>query len=318
MSSDNLEKFFDWAQTTGRAQVIYMEASSQELRSILDCTTLNGRLGQVMQGFSHAIDKLRDISLEKRRSLATTTRNQWALDEDLYHVYKFAKILWLLYDIRDKGIQAPMQLFNHGRYYTVHPGGDKKIACVYMLDLERVPFFYIWYPEIDQQPIHWTREHTVINSADELKEKFVMHNHPTFTWRYDEPVFTKGDDGYSYKDEQMMPWARGMALFLRKSQKYASNPDKFRLELPTFSYTDAVHRVGMEEIAKKLVGSILFKGDLFIMGEYMFKRKADGWIYEGYDHFPISLVDTDYKSDPSRERRISNTRCNISLWRKDL
>ena len=318
MSIENLEKFFDWAQTTGRAQVIFTHASGLQLRSLLDCTTTSGRMGEVMKGFSDNIDKLREIPLEKRRQLATTTRHEWNNDEDLYLVYRMAKVLWLLYDIRDKGIQQPMQLQDYGRFYTTHPGGDKKVAAVFMLNLERIPLFYIWYPEVNQSPWHWTVDHDVISSPEELVSKFQNADHPTFTWKYDEPVFTAGDDGYSVNDDQMEPWARGMALMLRKSQKYASNPDKFRLQLPTFSYIDAVHRVEMEKTAKRLVNQLVFKKDKFLMGEYMFTRKADGWLYEGFDHFPKSLVDTDYRTDPARERRIGNTRGNISLYRKDL
>lgn len=318
MSIENLEKFFDWAQTTGRAQVIFTHASSLELRSLLDCTTISGRMGEVMGGFSRDIDAFREIPLEKRRELATTPRDNWRDDEDLYLTYRMAKVLWLLYDIRDKGIQQPMQLQDYGRFYTCHPGGDKKISAVFMLNLERIPLFYIWYPEVNQSPWHWTRNHDVIKSPQELADKFENADHPTFNWHYDEPVFTKGDDGYSYQNPQMEPWARGMALMLRKSQKYTSNPDKFRLQLPTFSYVDAVHRVAMEQQAKRLVGQLIFKGDKFLMGEYMFTRKADGWLFEGYDHFPRSLVDTDYKTDPTKERMIQNTRGNISSFRKDL
>ena len=318
MSIENLEKFFDWAQTTGRAQVIFTHASGLQLRSLVDCTTTSGRLGEVMRGFSDAIDRLREIPLDKRRQLATTTRNEWHEDDDLYHVYRMAKVLYLLYDIRDRGIQQPMQLHDYGRFYTFHPGGDKKVAAVFMLDLERIPLFYIWYPEINQSPWHWTVDHEVIGSAQELASKFNFANHPTFRWHYDEPIFTAGDDGYAVNNEQMEPWARGLALLLRKSQKYAVNPDKFRLQLPTFSYNDAVHRVEMEKQAKRLVGQLVFKGDKFIMGEYIFNRKADGWLYEGFDHFPKSLIDTDYRTDPARERRIGNTRSNISLFRKDL
>ena len=318
MSIENLEKFFDWAQTTGRAQVIFTHASGLQLRSLVDCTTTSGRLGEVMRGFSDAIDRLREIPLDKRRQLATTTRNEWHEDDDLYHVYRMAKVLYLLYDIRDRGIQQPMQLHDYGRFYTFHPGGDKKVAAVFMLDLERIPLFYIWYPEVNQSPWHWTVDHEVIGSAQELASKFNFANHHTFRWHYDEPVFTAGDDGYAVNNEQMEPWARGLALMLRKSQKYAVNPDKFRLQLPTFSYNDAVHRVEMEKQAKRLVGQLVFKGDKFIMGEYIFNRKADGWLYEGFDHFPKSLIDTDYRTDPARERRIGNTRSNISLFRKDL
>ena len=320
MSIENLEKFFDWAQTTGRAQVIFMHASSLELRSLLDCTATSGRLGEAMGGFSREIDQFKEISLEKRRSFANTNRFEWdQTDPELYLTYRMAKVLWLLYDIRDKGIQQPMQLQDFGRFYTCHPGGDKKIAAVFMLNLERIPLFYIWYPEVNQSPWHWTRDHTVIRSPQELADKFVNANHPTFNWHYDEPVFTKGDLGFAVTNEQMEPWARGMALLLRKSQKYWSNPDKFRLQLPTFSYVDAVHRVAMEQQAKRLVGQLIFKDDRFLMGpEYQFRRKEDGWLFEGYDHFPKSLVDTDYREDPARERKILNTRGNISNYRKDL
>ena len=98
MSIENLEKFFDWAQTTGRAQVIFMHTSSLELRSLLDCTTTSGRLGEAMGGFSRDIDTFKEMSLQKRRSFATTSSDNWN-DPDYYLTYRLAKILWLLYDI---------------------------------------------------------------------------------------------------------------------------------------------------------------------------------------------------------------------------
>lgn len=320
MTIENLEKFYDWAHTTGRAQVIHIKSNSRELRSLLDPDTNGGRLGQVMTGFSNLIDKFRDVDKETKQRFCELHHGEWNDDGDLYTCYKMIKSLWLINDIRDKGIDAPMQLINNGRYYTTHPGGDKKISTVFLQDLETIDLFYIWYPEIDQQPWHWSHDNwTQIHTAQELAGLFRKSDDPRFSWHYEAVTFTAGDDGFTVKDEQFEPWARGTALWMRKFGKYKSNPDKFRLELPTFSYTDTIHREAMMDMGpRKLLNQLIFHGDIFMFGDHMFKRKADGWLYEGFDHYPRSLVDTDFRTDANKSRVISNTKNNLSRLRTDL
>lgn len=323
MRVKNLDQWFDWAHTTGRAQVIHMKSNSRQLRSILDPHPQGNkypRLGGVMGGFSDEIDEFRAVDKETRERFVTLPHWEWNNEPDLYTCYKMIKKLWLINDIRDRGIDAPMQLINNGRYYTTHPGGDKKIATVFLQDLEEVELFYIWYPEVDQQPIHWSMDDwTQLHTAEEVASIFKRSSDPRFNWHYEEVTFTHGDSGWSVEDEQFFPWAQGMAMWLRKFGKSKSNPEKFRLTLPSFSYTDTIHREAMIDMGpKKLLNQMVFKGNIFMFGDMMFKRHVDGWIYEGFDHFPRSLVDYDFKPDPNRMRVISNTKNNISRNRQDL
>ena len=320
MSIKNLEKFFDWAHTTGRAQVIHIKSNSRQLRSLLDPITNGGRIGSAMQGFSDQIEHFRQLDAETKQRFAECEHWEWNNDEDLYACYRIAKKLWLLNDIRDNGIMAPMQIINSGRYYTCHPGGDKKIATVFLQDLEEIELFYIWYPEVDQQPFFWSYDNwQQIHTPKQLASIFKKSDDPRFNWHYEEVVYTAGDEGYEYKDDQFGPWAKGMAKWLRKFGKYKSNPSKFRLVLPSLSYTDTIHREAMIEYGpQKILNQCVFKGDIFMMGDLMFKKKADGWLYEGFDHYPKSLVDTDFRHDPDKARVIYNTRNNISRLRNDL
>ena len=320
MSIENLEKFFDWAHTTGRAQVIHIKSNSRQLRSLLDPLANSGRIGSVMKGFSDTIDEYRKISKETKQRFCELPHMDWNKEEDLYICYKMVKKLWLINDIKENGIMAPMQLVNNGRYYTTHPGGDKKISTVFLQDLEEIELFFIWYPEIDQQPWHWSTDNwTQIHTPEELASIFKKSSDPRFKWHYEEVVFTAGDDGYHVENDQFEPWARGTAMWMRKFGKYKSNPEKFRLELPTFSYTDTIHRDAIVDMnPKKLLNQLIFHGDIFMFGDMMFKRKEDGWLYEGFDHYPRSLIDTDFKPDPNKMRVISNTKNNISRTRKDL
>lgn len=320
MSIENLEKWFDWAHTTGRAQVIHLKSNSRQLRSLLDPHPISGRIGGVMGGFSDQIDEFRKISKDTKNRFAEMEHHEWNDDPDIYLCYQMVKKLWLINDIRERGIDAPMQLINNGRYYTTHPGGDKKIATVFLQDLEEIELFYIWYPEVDQQPIHWsTEDWRQLHNAEEVASIFKRSDDPRFTWHYEDVTFTHGDKGCSWENEQFMPWAKGMAMWLRKIGKSASNPDKFKLTLPTFSYTDTIHREAMQTLGpKKLLNQMIFHNDIFMYGDLMFKRKSDGWLYEGFDHFPRSLVDYDHKPDPNRMRVVSNTRSNISRLRRDL
>lgn len=62
------------------------------------------------------------------------------------------KLEWLINSIRSEGINNPVQLIKSGTKYICHPGTDKILVATYLLPVEYVTGFYIWYPELDDVP----------------------------------------------------------------------------------------------------------------------------------------------------------------------
>ena len=62
------------------------------------------------------------------------------------------KLEWLINSIRANGIVNPVQLIKSGSKYICHPGTDRVLVATYLLPIEYVTGFYLWYPELDSAP----------------------------------------------------------------------------------------------------------------------------------------------------------------------
>lgn len=312
-NKENLLSFWDWMETTGRAKVVKFTADALTMRHLLNNDT-KASTYDLIKVFSDRIDTFKNVNPNmKEYFIKDSIQEEWTQDsEDLYICYQMFKTKWLLEDIRKNGQQAPVQLCQSGRNYFMHPGSDKKYSTIF-LNNQDLNGFYVWYPELDNTPWHWTHpHHTIVRTPEEFLDMFDNHEDPTFKIFNDTVTITC--DSATVNHNHIQPLADGMHLSCKKWQKWLT-PEKFKLELPTLTYTDAVHRIKMEQ-EKHQLKSITFVGDnYFYMGRYRWTRKNDIWWPDLYNHFPKNLYDTEHKFDPQRAIYMKQRRANLSMHR---
>ena len=318
LSSPNLEnllKFWDWMETTGRAEIWYFEASGRTLYELANCDAKDDRgieeiLHEKITNFIKIPDEKKEYFINE------STDGEWnpEVDAELYNCYQLLKFLWLAQDIGGQNQQAPMQMIQSGRNYSFHPGSDKRIIITYLKPIRPVKCFYIWYPEMDQTPWIWTNEvNHLVKTPEQFVDMFEMADHPTFNIKYEEVTFR--EQGYDPCDNHFEPWAEGVHLGLRKWGKIKS--DKFCKTVPTLSYNDGVHRKAMLE-NKDLLRTARFKRGVFQLGNFKFLHHRGRWTYAPDIHLPGSLVDSTYKTNRERAKSFSNTFASIGRYRTNM
>jgi hypothetical protein len=317
-NQDNLLKFWTWMTQTGRAKIFQFSIHGDELFKLLGSGDNRGNLTTGMhRGMSDMIDDYLEVDpgmldfFINHSTTADWTKN----NQDLYACYRVLKAVWLSEDVAKNGIQAPMQLIQHGRNYRTHPGSDKKFVITYLNPQPNIPMFYIWYPELDPAPWIWTVSHREVRSPEEFCDMFVNAQHPTFRIVFSEITFT--NEGAECTEEHLLPWAQGAHY---SCQKYGKLNPNLNLTLPTVSYTDAVHRMGSRQEIKRIMKKIERTGDdvFWLGGDLKFIRYNGVWALERFLNFPVSLVDQDWCWDQSRAIYYDNTRPNISKHRMDM
>ena len=316
INSKNLEalhKFYDWINRTSRAKVVKFESSGTELRSLFDADPKSKTHGDMIRLLSEKIERFRNmdpntIDYFVNRSMP----REWTGNTDIYLCYQLFKLLWLSKDIKLNGQEAPIQLYTSGRGYQSHPGSDKKFIISFLQPLETVRCFYIWYPELDQTPWHWTLPYTEVDTPEEFCDMFPQIKHDTFELEHCNVTITNSDidveGNYHFK-----PFATGAHKACVKLKKI-KHPD-FKLELPHLSYRDGVHRMGMFK-DKSIFNEIRFENDNFYLGDFKFIQYNNLWYPEKFYNFPESLQDTNHKYDGNRSLHFSNARPCISTHRR--
>jgi len=318
ISSKNLEAittFYDWMHTTGRARIIKFTENGPKLRSLFDSDTKSDILA-ITKSTSSLIEQFKNVSAERKQYFVENSSSiDWNPENpDLYICYRLFKMLWLTLDIQKNGIQSPLQLYQNGRNYLSHPGSDKKFAITYLKPLDDITCFYIWYPELDQTPWHWTIPHSEINTPEEFISLFVKSDDPTFKFfNVDVNITTQGwkHNGPAHMD----PWASGLWLTCKKTHKWVN--DKFNYTIPTISYTDAVHRHGMEK-ELDLFYTIDFNSDKskFFLGEFKFLYRNGYWLPNIYTkNIPKSIIDEGFIFKENFSLTIQNKKSATPLYR---
>lgn len=317
-NQDNLLKFWNWMTQTGRARIYRFDVSSVELYKLLAYEPIGVFEKSMHQSMSDLIDSYLDISPEKvQHFIKHSEPNEWyAHNSDLYICYRMLKLLWLCEDVKGNGIQAPMQLIQHGRQYRSHPGSDKKFALTFLDQHHNVPMFYIWYPELDPAPWIWTIPHQEVKTPAEFCEMFVNVFHTSFDIKYCDVTFTNDDIDFN-NDHHFHPWAEGALAACKKYGKVKEGA-KFNLTLPTLSYTDGVHRAGGHADIEHVMKKIRHQDGIFHFGDYKFVHYNNLWVLDRYLNLPTSLVDTDWCWDESRAIYFDNKKPNISRYRMDM
>jgi hypothetical protein len=314
-NQNNLERFWQWADTTGRARVYKFSVPGDKLERLLAADTQQFA-SATHTGLSDMITNFLSVSPESLHFFKNySVPSDWnSRHPDLYACYRICKALWLCDDVARNGIQAPMQLIQYGRGYQTHPGSDKKFVITVLEPQPSIPMFYIWYPELDPAPWIWTVAHQEIATPQDFCDMFVNADHPTFQFKYNEVALQETDVECS--DTHLMPWAQGAHY---ACQEYGRIKPGFNVRLPTISYTDAVHRQGMYTDAHRLIDQARQTSeDVFWMGKHRFIKYQGIWILDRFLNLPSSLVDADWQWRPDRAVYFDNCRPNISQHRTGM
>jgi hypothetical protein len=297
----NLQQFWDWMESTGRVEIVYFEAPSKLLLSLMDKDAIDYFNTCTMSGLSYIIDLYSGVSDETKDFFVNESCHEdwypW-VSEDNYHCYQLVKVAWLLRDIRKNGQQAPIHFMKSVECYQCHPGSDKKYAMMLLDPLQTIKCFYTWYPEIDPNPWHKNYPHRKITNIDEFVSIFEKAGDPTFVFEYGDVHFTK--EGYK-TSTHFEPFARfSSEILLKRAKREQREFEPFSVK--HISYRDSVHRLKMEK-EKHLLNNIYFESDeIFWLDGIKFNLKhIKGnrlWMPEMYDNSPKSLFDTEWKYDP--------------------
>ena len=92
----------------------------------------------VVQAVNRRINSAFDLNLDK---IPSTEEEKSIL-----------KLGWLIRDIKNNGVKNPVQLIKSGEKYFCHPGTDKILVLTYIYPRE-IEGFYLWYKDIDPNPL---------------------------------------------------------------------------------------------------------------------------------------------------------------------
>lgn len=293
-----LERFWSWMESTQRCKIVSFNVSGTELRQLFDIDPTDYWGTSSVATMSEAIDEFIAVPPEKLTKFKNAQEvgdlAGYGGDDDLYACYRLFKLAWLAEDIATKNVQeAPVQIFWNNRGYLCHPGSDKRLVITYLQPMESIRCFYIWYPELDPEPWHLTHEHNEVNTIQEFVDLFYRCDHPTFNFGVYTATYENGDGHWS--DPHINAFGRGTLRTLKKELK---DPN-FYATFEHLSYRDAVHRHGMIE-RKDIINTIyLDDNNIFHMGEFKFVNENGIWIYDKCLNRPASLIDTNWKYDPT-------------------
>jgi len=315
-SSKNLEalhSFYDWMHTTGRARIVKFQSDGWTLKSLFDHDT-KLPIGDINKNVSDIINRFYYLSDQDRELFLNSDPTMWNENNpEIYNCYRLFKLWWLTEDIDKNGIQAPLQIYLTGRNYLSHPGGDKKYSVTYLKERDPIPCFYIWYPEMDHTPWHWTIPYEEVNTPEEFASMFPMISHDTFKLMNVNITITSKSwdcEGITHLE----PWTKGLWLTCKKHGKIVN--DKFKLEIPTLTYTDAIHRLGMFENIEEFKSFKFVNDDKFLLGNYKFLKRNGYWLPARLDNFPKSIADEDWIFRPGCNITVQNTRSSASRARR--
>lgn len=305
----NLERFWDWMNTTNRAEIIYFEIGSKQLLGLFDKDCIDYYNTSVMAGLSDIIEHYRGVSEETRKFfIEKSTQNDWYqhVSEDNYICYQLFKVAWLMQDIRRNGQQSPAQLHKTIESYHCHPGSDKKYAMLLLDPIDTVKVFYVWYPEIDPNPWHLHYPHRKLETIEEFVEIFPMAGDPTFVFEYGNVDFTT--EGFKCDTDHFDAFARFASdLLLKQAKREQRKFDPFSVK--HLSYRDSIHRLKMERETKLLEDIYFESDDIFWMIDKRFTRKVIDnraiWLPDEYNNFPKSLIDTNWTYNASTSMTFS-------------
>lgn len=286
-----INKFWDWMSSSGRAEIVAYDVSGNDLRSLFDYDPTdywNTSLVTTLSDHINEFIELEDSDIER---FYKTEPTDWSHHKSpaIYHTYRLFKLLWLARDIREKNVQeSPVQMFKIRRGYSCHPGSDKRLVISLLEPMKTVRCFYIWYPELDPEPWHHTIEHRTIRDTQDFVDLFYRADHETFTFGTHDAIYKNGE--WNMSDVHIEPFARGMGEILKKK-------NSGDVVLPHLSYKDGIHRAAMFE-AKELVKEIyLDDSGTFHLGEFKFECINSTWIPVHFLNRPNSLIDTNWQND---------------------
>lgn len=109
----------------------------------------------IIQTVNHRIEVLRNY-------------DKCSLDE----IKKSIKLSWLIKELRNKDLKNPVQLLKKGKKYFCHPGTDRVLTSLYIFPKKFIKGFYIWYPNLDENPFIFDYEFYEVKNHINFLTKF--------------------------------------------------------------------------------------------------------------------------------------------------
>jgi hypothetical protein len=156
-----------WFFLIKKSNIVLFEMSSAELFAYLD--------NDIVNKVSDAITLASKYDLNYIDKLASTTsfwvNEDWPTEyEELKGVLKLG---WLTNDIRQNGINNPIQLIqtNNGKYIA-HPGMYRSQVLAYIVPTERIKVLYVWDKKLDPNPFFSQLPYQTINNIPDFLKIF--------------------------------------------------------------------------------------------------------------------------------------------------
>ena len=136
-----------WFFLIKKSELIQFEVSSAELFAFLDIDPADAVSNAIELASNYDLDTIDKLASENN----FWNNEDWPQEyEDLKYTLKLG---WLINDIRQNGINNPIQLIqtNNGKYIA-HPGTARALVLAYLLPRERIKVLYVWNKDLDPNP----------------------------------------------------------------------------------------------------------------------------------------------------------------------
>jgi hypothetical protein len=311
-----LEKFWQYLDKNPEIKIINLNLSATKMRSLFDKDVHSYWETSTVSALSEMIDRYINVDDEvKQEFIEESSSATWSeTNRDLYLVYQMYKISWLKEDIKKNGVQAPVQIHKSVESYHCHPGSDKKYALTMLDQVQQIPCFYIWYPDLDPDPFFKVYEYTTLDTPEQFADIFEKCEDPTFSFEWGKVQITRSPnskvgDHPEYKGKNHFYAFMFNAADIYRKQEMRGQNTWYDRELQYLSYHDSIHRTQMEK-NKNAIDDIFqvdeetfnLRGTMFNLYKYQDKSI---WLPETFNNFPSSLVDTKWQDKPETSLKFS-------------
>ena len=164
------------------------------------------------------------------------------VDSDAYHLYRILKYQWLYESVKDDCQHAPVQMIKDRKtLYRFHPGSDKTTS-LYLLGRTHgvtTNAFYIWYKDLDPNPIHLNFDYEVVKTPQDFADMFVKFDDRRF--RIIEDVVSVDHRNEHNTEPHFNVFCQYVQNVLNKSNHVCKEFNNRR----HISYNDTVHHDGI-------------------------------------------------------------------------
>lgn len=254
-STANLEsitRFYNWMETRQDVEIVKFTIDAKTLYNIH--AQPQEHMGYwhnaLVEGITNVIDSYLGSSerVKEKYMLGELKRDGGGNisfpdnDTDAYELYRILKYQWLYNSIKEDCQHAPVQLIKT-KYdkYRFHPGSDKTISLYLLGRNENIKTncFYIWYKDLDPDPIHLNFDYEIVKTPQDFADMFVKFNDPRF--RIIEDIASVSKDSIKTSEPHFNVFCEYVQNVLNKSSHKCKEFNNRR----HISYNDTVHHDGI-------------------------------------------------------------------------